>query len=62
MKTVLAALMVLPVLGGCELLQGSYDSQVRSECRELPTPDERLACDRAATDAERQRRADELGR
>ncbi len=60
MKTLLLALAAPILLAGCSVLQSSYDSQRRMECRDLPTPDERLACDRAASDAERKRRAEEL--
>lgn len=62
MKALTAALLALALLGGCEILQHSYDHQARKECQNLPTPDERLACDRAASDAERARRAERLAR
>ena len=57
MKVIIVALVLLPVLTGCEVFQSSYDYRVEQECRELPTPDERLACSRRADDAQRAERA-----
>ncbi len=59
MKTIFITLGIL-ALTGCSVLQGAYNSEARSQCRELPTTEERLACERAATDAERERRQDKL--
>lgn len=52
-----AALLTLP---GCGILQGSYDSQARNECQDIPDVQERLDCERAVSEGERQRRQDGL--
>ena len=47
----LLALLALGPLSGCVLGQGVYDSEALNQCRALPTPDERLQCERDARDA-----------
>lgn len=49
MKTCICVVALL-LLPGCMLAQDAYDDRAQDECRELPTPDERLACDRAVHD------------
>ncbi len=55
MKALFAAAGLL-ALSGCTIFQDVYDEEARQQCNDLPTPDERLACSRAADDAERARR------
>lgn len=50
----------LLALSGCSLMQGAYDAQARDECRDAPTIDDRVACERATNDAERDRRFEDL--
>lgn len=56
MKAVLIALAATPLLAGCSILQESYDHQAMRQCQDLPNAQERLACERAAADAEYDRR------
>ena len=58
MKMKCALLIATLGLAGCSLVQGMYDAEAIDACRELPTVDERLACERAAEDAARARRQD----
>lgn len=51
MKTVLISISLSCLLGGCALGQDLYDHRRIDECRELPTPNERLDCERRARDA-----------
>ena len=55
MRAALSLLAVSALLGGCALGQDIYDERRVQECRELPTPDERRSCERAARDAEMDR-------
>ena len=50
MKTLACCLSLCCLLGGCALGQDLYDERRIDECRELPTPDERLDCERSARD------------
>nr|WP_156780859.1 hypothetical protein [Hyphomonas sp. Mor2] len=45
------ALCLCGLMGGCALGQELYDARRIDECRELPTPNERLDCERTARDA-----------
>jgi len=56
MITVAGLLLVLSIVPGCSILQDAYEERAMKECNSLPTRDERLACSRAADDAERARR------
>lgn len=56
----IAVLIALLGLSGCSIFQGVYDYEARNACRDLPTIDERLACERAADDAARERRQDKF--
>ncbi|MCF6328846.1 MAG: hypothetical protein L3J02_03490 [Henriciella sp.] len=49
-------LLALALLSGCVLVQDAYDSENLKQCRALPTPDERLQCERDAHDASSDRR------
>lgn len=49
----LVALSVL--VAGCAIGQDIYDQRRIQECRDLPTPDERLSCERDVRDAEMNR-------
>ncbi len=42
-------------LSGCALGQDIYDDEAKRQCRELPTAEERLQCERDRFDAERDR-------
>lgn len=50
MKTALIIFCLSAMLGGCALGQDLYDDRRIDECRQLPTPNERLDCERAARD------------
>ena len=50
MKAVLLSVGLCGLLAGCALGQDIYDDRRIDECRELPTPNERLDCERAARD------------
>ncbi len=50
MKSALTIICLGAMLGGCALGQDLYDDRRIDECRELPTPNERLDCERAARD------------
>ena len=50
MKTTLLVLMLSAMLASCALGQDLYDERRVDECRELPTPNERLDCERVARD------------
>ncbi|MEM0985336.1 MAG: hypothetical protein AAGJ32_03740 [Pseudomonadota bacterium] len=43
-------------LPGCVIVQGSYDSEARRSCDDIANVEDRLTCERAVRDAERQRR------
>ena len=60
MTKTLGVLAGLIGLTACSVFQGSYDAEARAQCRDLPTIDERVACERAADDAARTRRQDQL--
>ena len=51
MKTLAVAIGLSILLTGCALGQNVYDDRRIAECRELPTPNERLDCERTARDA-----------
>lgn len=53
---VIAALLTLPA---CVIGQGAYDDYARTQCDQLPTPNERLQCERDAADAASDRRYNE---
>ena len=55
MRTLLA-LAALTLLPACVLAQDAYDSESLKQCRELPTPQERLQCERDDHDARSDRR------
>jgi hypothetical protein len=62
MTSISVGLVALLVLSGCtSAMQDSYDERAIAECRELPTPNERLACERAAIDRKILRRAEDKG-
>lgn len=50
MKAALIRIGLCALLGGCALGQDLYDDRRIDECRELPTPNERLDCERGARD------------
>ncbi|MCR9196913.1 MAG: hypothetical protein NXH88_19415 [Hyphomonas sp.] len=50
MKAIALSLGLCCLLAGCALGQDMYDDRRIDECRELPTPNERLDCERAARD------------
>lgn len=50
MRSAIIALSLIGILAGCALGQDIYDERRINECRELPTPDERLNCERNARD------------
>jgi len=50
MRTAILVLMLCGMLAGCALGQDLYDERRVDECRELPTPNERLDCERVARD------------
>jgi|GEM_PF-6142878 len=50
MKSIAISLVLTALLGGCAIGQDIYDHRRIDECRELPTPNERLDCERAARD------------
>lgn len=52
MRAAIGLLALSAVLTGCAIGHDIYDERRIHECRELPTPDERLTCERAARDAE----------
>jgi len=54
-----ACLAALLFLSSCALGQNVYDSESIKQCRALPTPNERLQCERDARDASSDRRYDE---
>ena len=58
MKSRLLAVIAFPLLGGCAVFQGVYDEQAEAQCRDLPNTGERIACERAAQDAQIERRAE----
>ena len=50
MKAAILVLTLSAIVGGCALGQDIYDERRVDECRELPTPDARRDCERAARD------------
>lgn len=50
MKTAILVLVLSATIAGCALGQDMYDNRRVDECRELPTPDARRDCERAARD------------
>lgn len=50
MKTVALFLSMCGLLSACAIGQDVYDQQQIEECRDLPTPNERLDCERAVRD------------
>ena len=50
MKSLILILGLVSLLGGCAIGQDIYDNRRLDECRDLPTPDERRDCERAARD------------
>lgn len=50
MKSALLVLALSGLISGCALGQDIYDDRRVDECRELPTPDARRDCERAARD------------
>lgn len=50
MKRALLCISLSALLGACAIGQDIYDDRRIDECRELPTPNERLDCERAARD------------
>lgn len=50
MRRAILAVSLIGILAGCALGQDLYDERRIDECRELPTPDERLTCERNARD------------
>lgn len=56
MERILLGTLCLVLLGGCALGQDVYDERQLDECRELPTPNERLDCERTVRDGFTDRR------
>jgi len=50
MRAALLSVSLCVLLGACAIGQDIYDDRRIDECRELPTPNERLDCERAARD------------
>lgn len=50
MKAIVLSLGLCSLLAGCALGQDIYDDRRIDECRELPTPNERLDCERTVRD------------
>jgi len=51
MKALLVSLCLCSLLGGCAIGQDIYDDRQIEECRDLPTPNERVQCERDVRDA-----------
>lgn len=56
MKRILLGTFSLALLGGCAIGQDVYDDRQLDECRELPTSNERLDCERTVRDGFTDRR------
>lgn len=50
MKAGIGVICFCLLIGGCAIGQDLYDNRRIDECRELPTPNERLDCERDARD------------
>ena len=50
MKSAVLLLALSAIVAGCAIGQDLYDDRRVDECRELPTPDARRDCERAAHD------------
>ena len=50
MRKAIALILSLTPLSACAIGQQMYDNRRLEECYELPTPDERRACEREARD------------
>jgi hypothetical protein len=50
MRRALICLGLCALLSACAIGQDIYDDRRIDECRDLPTPNERLDCERAARD------------
>ena len=50
MKALATSIGLSCLLGGCALGQDIYDDRRIAECRDLPTPNERMDCERNARD------------
>lgn len=50
MKSAILVLALSGLIAGCAIGQDMYDDRRVDECRELPTPDARRDCERAARD------------
>ncbi len=50
MKAALISFGLCTVLGACAIGQDLYDDRRIDECRDLPTANERLVCEREARD------------
>ena len=52
------AMLGIAAVAGCAgVLRGAYTSEAEAQCRDLPTPAERMACEQAVFDAEVERRS-----
>ena len=51
MRRVLGITLLCGLLASCAIGQDLYDERRIDECRDLPTPNERIDCERSARDA-----------
>lgn len=51
MRRALSSLFICGLVASCAIGQDLYDERRIDECRDLPTPNERIDCERAARDA-----------
>ena len=51
MRAAICITCLCVLIGGCAIGQDIYDNRRIDECRDLPTPNERIDCERAARDA-----------
>ena len=51
MRRAVLVLSLCALIAGCAIGQDLYDERRIDECRDLPTPNERIDCERTARDA-----------
>lgn len=59
MRRAVIALTLCSLLGACAILQDAYDDRRSDECRQLPSPNDQIECERGAFDEGVARRAQE---
>ena len=51
MRRAFGSLLICSLIASCAIGEDLYEERRTNECRDLPTPNERIDCERAARDA-----------